>query len=222
MSHSAGFLPGFTTLRIPLPDMSILIGIVGGSAAGKTLIAKELASLLGDATILSQDNYYSDIGPITPDERLKVNFDCPEAFDQNLFVQDLKRIKVDQPIRIPTYDFSTCHRTAHSVPKILNRFVLVEGLFLLAVPEIRKLLDHAFFVDCSEDVRVSRILNRDLKERGRSHETAMANIQNAVLPMHEKYIEPSKEHAELVVRNDDTSPVSIQQAAKTLRKNIGA
>jgi uridine kinase len=201
--------------------MSKLIGIVGGSAAGKTLLAKEVARLLGpDATILSQDNYYSDIGPLTSEERLKVNFDCPEAFDQALFVADLQRLRVGQPIRIPAYDFATCHRTSHSEPKTPPRYVLIEGLFLLTVPEIRDLLDHAFFVDCPEDVRIQRILHRDLTERGRTHDAAWANIHNCVLPMHQRYIESFKKFAELTVMNDRDEPDAIRRAAETILAHL--
>jgi uridine kinase len=197
--------------------MPTLIGICGGSAAGKTLLAAHLKDLLGDkSAILSQDHYYRDIGPLTTEERLKVNFDCPEAIDEELFLEDLKKLKAGKAIRIPTYDYVSCSRTGHLKPQKFPKFVLVEGLFLLAVKKVRDLLDHSFFVDCPEKVRVRRILRRDLNERGKTYEVAWTNIQKYVLPMHRQHIEPYKKHAERVFVNDGDDVTALRKDAEAI------
>lgn len=203
--------------------MPTLIGICGGSAAGKTLLATELQRLLGnDATILSQDRYYCDIGPLTFEQRLEVNLDCPEAIEEDRFVRDLKELRAGRPIRIPNYDYASCSRTGYTEPQKPRSFVLIEGLFLLTLEEIRQLLDFSCFIDSSEEVRVRRILHRDLTERGKTYEVARSNLQRYVLPMHQRYIKPFKKFADLIVRNDGDNPSALQEAARAIFTRVEA
>ncbi|MFH1263158.1 MAG: uridine kinase [Pseudomonadota bacterium] len=203
--------------------MPTLIGICGGSAAGKTLLCAHLKDLLGDeASVLSQDSYYRDIGPLSTEERLKVNFDCPDAIDEEHFLQDLKRLRNGESIRVPTYDYASCSRTGHSRPQAPTHIILVEGLFLLTLEEIRRALDHTFFVDCPDEVRVRRILRRDLNERGKTYDVAWTNIQTFVLPMHRKHIDPYKKFAEKIFANDGDDTSALREAAQNIVRLIQA
>ncbi len=198
-----------------------IIGVCGGSAAGKTLLARELCSALaGDAFILSQDSYYRAIGPLTKEERLHVNFDVPEAIENERLVADLNRLRLGEPIEVPIYDFATSARIGVNPPQAPLRFVVVEGLFLFCVPELRELLDFKVFVDADEASRVRRILPRDLTERGKSRDDALANIHHYVLPMHRKYIDPFRGMADRVVENHEERPAALVRSAREIAASL--
>jgi uridine kinase len=182
---------------------SLIIGVCGGSAAGKSLFAQHLQKLLKTpSSILSQDRYYKDIGPLTPEERVMENFDHPDAIDHDQLVRDLDMFRSGKSINIPLYDFVSCCRTGFETIESPPPLLLLEGLFLLCVPEIVSRLDFSVFIDSSETCRVERIVARDLATRGRTEETVRQNLERYVLPMHNQFIQAFKDKASAVVENN--------------------
>ena len=205
------------------PLMSMIIGVCGGSAAGKSSLALELKRLLGPgALLLSMDRYYSDIGPITPEERADVNFDEPEAFDLDLLAQDMDRFKSGKGISVPIYDYHTCHRLGASDPILPNGFLILEGLFLLSREIISSRLDYSVFVEVSEATRIQRRMDRDMKERQRTREMVLQQLHETVLPMHHLHIDPFKANANFLVSNETSDVEKLKAEAARIISKIKA
>jgi len=190
----------------------VIIGIAGGSASGKTSLAKRLVktySSTNSVLIIRQDDYYKDQSDMTMEERLKVNYDHPLAFDNDLMASQLKILASGQSILKPTYDFAQYTR-AQAVEKIEpSDVIVVEGLFILEDPLIRRLCDIKIFVDTPADVRFIRRLKRDVRDRGRTMENVMDQYMNTVRVMHETFIEPSKRYADVIVPEGGKNEVAV-------------
>jgi len=190
----------------------VIIGIAGGSASGKTSLAKRLVktySSTNSVLIIRQDDYYKDQSDMTMEERLKVNYDHPLAFDNDLMASQLKILASGQSILKPTYDFAQYTR-AQAVEKIEpSDVIVVEGLFILEDPLIRGLCDIKIFVDTPADVRFIRRLKRDVRDRGRTMENVMDQYMNTVRVMHETFIEPSKRYADVIVPEGGKNEVAV-------------
>lgn len=178
----------------------ILIAIVGGSGSGKTTVAQKIHEMFPDDSILvCQDFYYKDLSHLPMEERVKVNFDHPESIEFSLLREQLIALKKGEEISLPQYDFTTYCRLNKSLSASSKKIIIVEGLHLLAVPEIKELFDLKLFVDASEDIRLIRRINRDQVERGRTVPSILAQYLATVRPMHIEFIEPSKQHADLII-----------------------
>lgn len=190
----------------------VIIGIAGGSASGKTSLAKRLVktySSTNSVLIIRQDDYYKDQSDMTMEERLKVNYDHPLAFDNDLMASQLKILASGHSILKPTYDFAQYTR-AQAVEKIEpSDVIVVEGLFILEDPLIRRLCDIKIFVDTPADVRFIRRLKRDVRDRGRTMENVMDQYMNTVRVMHETFIEPSKRYADVIVPEGGKNEVAV-------------
>lgn len=191
---------------------TIIIGIAGGSASGKTSLAKRLKKAFdaqNSVVIIRQDDYYKDQAAMSMEERLKVNYDHPLAFDNDLLAQHLQALREGQSIDKPTYDFIQYTR-ALPVERIEPCDVLVlEGLFVLEDEAIRTKLDIKLFVDTPADVRFIRRLTRDVRDRGRSLENVVAQYMNTVRVMHEQFIEPSKRYADVIIPEGGKNEVAV-------------
>lgn len=191
---------------------TIIIGIAGGSASGKTSIAHKIHThFKGTRTIriIKQDDYYKDQTHMTMEERHKTNYDHPFAFDTDLLVKHLETLKQGKAIEKPTYDFVT-HNRSTSVEEIKPRDVFIlEGLFVLADEEIRKICDILVYVDTDCDIRFIRRLRRDVEERGRSLDSVCNQYMQTVRPMHEQFIEPSKKYAHIIIPEGGSNVVAI-------------
>ncbi|WP_306600596.1 uridine kinase [Geothrix sp. 21YS21S-2] len=187
-----------------MENKTLLFGIVGGSGSGKTSIANALLRRMGeegvDALLLDMDAYYAPLevvkarfhgGPI--------NWDHPHAFDLELMASHLKALAQGQPIRKPIYDFKTSDRVGWEEPLSPGQVVVLEGLLLFALPELRDQMDVKIFVDTDADIRILRRIQRDTAERGRSIESVIDQYLNSVRPMHLEFVEPSKRWADLIV-----------------------
>ena len=187
-----------------MENKTLLFGIVGGSGSGKTSIANALLRRMGeegvDALLLDMDAYYAPLevvkarfhgGPI--------NWDHPHAFDLELMASHLKALAQGQPIRKPIYDFKTSDRVGWEEPLYPGQVVVLEGLLLFALPELRDQMDVKIFVDTDADIRILRRIQRDTAERGRSIESVIDQYLNSVRPMHLEFVEPSKRWADLIV-----------------------
>jgi len=178
----------------------IMIGIAGGSGSGKTTVAHKIQEVFpDDCVLISQDFYYKDLGHLFMKEREKTNFDHPDSIDFALMRKQLIALKERQAIDVPQYDFTTHSRKKDILTVTPKQIIVVEGLHLLAMPEIKELFDLKLFVDADEDLRLIRRINRDQAERGRTVPHILEQYLATVRPMYLEFIEPSKRHADLII-----------------------
>ena len=195
-----------------MKNQAVIIGIAGGSASGKTSIAKQLYDYFKGhhkVKILKQDDYYKDQSHLSFEERAKTNYDHPFAFDTDLLVEHLKKLKKKERIEKPTYDY-TLH-TRSSVTEVIEKrdVIILEGIFVLAEPSIRELCDILVYVDTDSDIRFIRRLKRDIEERGRSLQSVCDQYLTTVRPMHEQFIEPSKKYAHIIIPEGGSNLVAV-------------
>ncbi len=191
---------------------SVIIGIAGGTASGKTSLAKRLAKTYGKSNsvlIIRQDDYYKDQRTMSMAERLKVNYDHPLAFDNDLLAQHLRDLSTGKAVQKPTYDF-TQYTRAEAVEVLQPADVIViEGLFILEDELLRSLCDIKLFVDTPADVRFIRRLKRDVRDRGRSMDLVIDQYLTTVRMMHDTFIEPSKRYADVIVPEGGKNEVAV-------------
>jgi uridine kinase len=182
-------------------EKMMIIGIAGGSGAGKTTVARTIAERLGKENVayLSQDWYYNDRSNMTLKEREKENLDHPKAFDTKLLVSHLNLLRQGMPIEVPVYDYSIHTRTSDTMHMTPKSVAILEGILVLAIEELRSILDFKVFVDADPDIRLIRRLERDIKERGSTYASTIERYLSTVKPMYDAFIEPSKRYADIIV-----------------------
>jgi len=199
----------------------IIVGIAGGTGSGKTTFAQALQAAMGeDCVIISQDSYYVANTDLTFEERLKINYDHPDAFEDELLIEHLQMLRRGESIEVPVYNFEIYARTDRTITVHPRRIIIVEGILVLVNPELRKLFDVKVFVDTDADVRVLRRLVRDVQERGRSLESVHAQYLSTVKPMHEAFVEPSKKYADIIVPEGGFNQVALETVAALLRQYL--
>lgn len=188
-----------------MPEKPHIIGVAGPSCSGKSEIARCLIKELSEMNpvILTLDSYYHDLSPLDPEERKHRNFDVPEALDHELLREQLMALANGSAIEKPVYDFATHTRSPQSERIVPGETVIIEGLFALYWEEIRELFQTSVFVNLHDHVCLSRRIERDTKERGRSRESVLSQYTETVRPMNEKYILPTKTFADIVVNGED-------------------
>jgi len=202
----------------------LIISVVGGSGAGKSFIIERIANELmpGQATVIQQDWYYKDLGHLPPEKRSGVNFDEPAALDSNLLIEHISKLKQNEAVRAPIYDYVEHIRRKMIRTVRPSRFIFIEGILILAIEEIRNLLDIKIFIECESELRYARRLRRDAAQRGRAKDSIRKQWEDTVLPMHFKYVEPFKKQADLITHNsqegEETTPLEIWNF---IRKQIG-
>lgn len=179
----------------------ILIGIAGGTGAGKTTIARKLCEPLspGKVAVIEHDAYYRDRPDLRQEERARLNYDHPDALDNDLFVEHLKAIRAGEAIEKPVYDFVTHRRITETVRVLPHPVVIVEGILIFAERRLRDLMDIKIFVDTPPDIRVLRRIKRDIRERGRDFDSVRRQYYDTVRPMHLEFVEPTKQFADLII-----------------------
>lgn len=195
-----------------MSKQAIIIGIAGGSASGKTSIAKALYDAFKGnhkVKIVKQDDYYKDQSEKSMEERVKTNYDHPLAFDTDLLVEHLKMLKKKERIEKPTYDYSI--HTRSTVTEVIEGkdVIILEGIFVLAEEEVRAQCDILTYVDTDSDIRFIRRLRRDMEERGRTLDSVCSQYLSTVRPMHEQFIEPSKKYAHIIIPEGGSNTVAI-------------
>ncbi len=207
-----------------MENRAVIIGIAGGSASGKTSIAQSIYDRFKGShrvKIIKQDDYYKDQSDKTMEERVKTNYDHPFAFDNDLLVSDLKKLKKKQRIEKPTYDYAL-HTRSDITEVIEDRDVIIlEGIFVLAEEEVRSLCDILIYVDTDADIRFIRRLRRDVEERARTVDSVCNQYLETVRPMHEQFIEPSKKYAHIIIPEGGTNTVAIDLLITKISSILG-
>lgn len=181
-------------------EASRIIGIAGGTCSGKTTLAKKIWETFPEnAVLISQDSYYKDISHLSFEERAKVNFDHPNSLDFSLFAEHIMALKEGKSIEKPIYNFHTHAREKIRETILSNQLIIVEGILLFAVPEVKHLFDIKIFIDTDDDIRLLRRIERDIAERSRSFESIRDQYLTTVKPMHDLFVLPSKRDADLIV-----------------------
>ena len=188
----------------------LVVGIAGGSGGGKTTLTNNLVDRFGDKVcIVHHDNYYRAHDDLTYEERARLNYDEPEAFETEMMVEHLRLLKQGRSIHCPVYDFTVHNRSGETMLIEPRPVILVEGILIFAEPSLTELMDMKVFVDTDADVRLARRVLRDTEERGRTVRSVVDQWQATVKPMHEKYVEPSKKNADIIVPEGGRNRVAL-------------
>jgi len=199
----------------------MIVGVAGGTGSGKTTFAKALSKLVPtQAVIITQDSYYASFSELSFEERVKINYDHPDSFEDSLLIEHLKALRRGESIEVPVYDFAAYTRSQDVIKVEPVPIVIVEGILVLANPELRRLFDLKIFVDNDPDVRVLRRLIRDVEERGRTLDSVQTQYLKTVKPMHEAYVEPSKKYADLIVPEGGFNTVALTTVAALLKEYL--
>ena len=201
------------------PCKPYIVGIAGGTGAGKTTLAHRLFEQLGDdrATRIAHDAYYRGFAHLPADQRAQINFDHPDALETELLVQHLRALARGETASIPIYDFTTHTRTSKTHAIAPRPIIIVEGLLLWTERTLRDLLDLKIFVDVPPDIRLIRRIHRDVNERGRTPESVIHQYLATSRPMHETYVEPFRKHADLIVPGDRDLTIAADAILSHLR-----
>lgn len=199
----------------------LTIGIAGGTGSGKTTITRRLQRRFSESVCtLYHDNYYKSHDDITYEERAKLNYDCPEAFDTDLMLEQLNRLQAGQAVRCPVYDFTVHNRSDRTILINPAPVILVEGILILESEALCRAMDIKVFVDTDADVRILRRVVRDVRDRGRSLESVVNQYLTTVKPMHEKYVEPSRRRADVIVPEGGHNEVAMELLIERVRAHL--
>ena len=200
---------------------TILIGIAGGTGSGKTTLTRHLKEHFGpEVTVIGHDNYYKRQDGKTLEERAKVNYDHPAAFDTELLIEHLKELKEGRPIRCPVYSYVEHNRTEETREILPTKVIIVEGILIFQNPTLRDMFDIKIFVETDADVRILRRALRDVEERGRTLQSVVTQYLTTVKPMHEQYVEPSRKFADIIVLEGGRNLVALEMIMQRIRAHI--
>ena len=199
----------------------LIIGIAGGTGSGKTTLVDRLKEQFGDdISVLAHDSYYAEHHDLSLEERRALNYDHPAAFDTDRMIQDLEDLKAGKTVQVPVYDYTVHDRLEETREVKPNKVILVEGILIFDNKALRDLLDIKLFVDTDADVRILRRILRDVKERERSLESVIAQYLTTVKPMHEQFVQPSRQHADIVVLEGGHNMVALDMIVERIRSHI--
>lgn len=198
-----------------------VIGICGGSGSGKTTIVRKISELVSDFVFIPQDNYYKSAEFISNSNITAFNFDHPDAFDNDLIIEQLKALKSGQCIEMPTYDFVHHRRTTETIHVLSQKVVLFEGIMIYTNKAVRDLIDLKIFVDTPDDIRFIRRLLRDIKERGRTLDSVVEQYMGVVRPGHFEFIEPTKAFADIIIPEGGANERALDVLVSFINSVIG-
>jgi uridine kinase len=200
----------------------LIIGICGGTGAGKTTITNRITQALSVANviILEQDNYYKDFPDLSLAERTKQNFDHPDSIDTALLTEHLKKLRSGEAIERPTYDFTYYRRLPETVRVEPRAATILEGILIFESKPLRELMDIKIFVDTDADLRFIRRLVRDIRERGRTMDSVIEQYRTTVRPMHMEFVEPSKRYADVIIPEGGQNEVGIDLVIQKIRSLV--
>ncbi len=200
----------------------LIVGIAGGTGSGKTTVVKRITECLppGEVVIIPQDSYYKDSSHLPLEQRQEINFDHPASIEFELLVEHVAKLKKGEPIEQPIYSYLTCARSAETITITPKDIVIIEGILVFTNPELRNLMDIKVFVDADADDRLSRVISRDIVERGRSVNKVLERYEKTVKPMHLQFIEPTKRYADIIVPQGGNNSVAINILTSIIEKNL--
>ncbi|MFD2824293.1 uridine kinase [Lacinutrix iliipiscaria] len=200
----------------------LIIGIAGGTGCGKTTVVDQILNELpeGEVGVISQDSYYKDTSHLSFDERIKINFDHPRSIDFDLLTNHLEELKRGNPIDQPVYSFVKHNRTGDTIHTQPRKVMIVEGILILTNPELREKFDIKIFVHADSDERLIRRLKRDIAERGRDIDEVLTRYQTTLKPMHQQFIEPMKEYADIIIPNNKYNTVAVDIVRTIINERI--
>lgn len=199
-----------------------VIGVAGGTGSGKSTLVKKLqeAFVEEDVITLSHDYYCKQNNDITLEERRKLNYDHPQAFDTDMMIEHVKALKEGVPVERPVYSFVDHNRLEASVKVIPAKVLIVEGILIFENKKLRDLMDIKVFVDTDADIRLARRILRDVRERGRSMESVVGQYIATVKPMHEEFVEPSKKYADVIIPEGGFNSVAVAMLIENIKSVI--
>ena len=199
----------------------MVIGIAGGTGSGKTTITRKLIQAFGEeVSVVHHDNYYKAHHDMPYEERAKLNYDHPNAFDTDLMLEHIRQLKQGKSIRCPVYDYSIHDRTDKTVLIKPTRVIIVEGILIYESLELCREMDIKIYVDTDADVRILRRIVRDVRDRGRSLEGVIDQYLNTVKPMHEQFVEPSKRRADVIIPQGGHNQVALEMVIERVRAHL--
>lgn len=200
----------------------LIIGIAGGTGCGKTTVVNQILNELpeGEVGVISQDSYYMDTSHLSFDEREKINFDHPRSIDFDLLESHLRDLRAGKDIYQPVYSFLKHNRTGDTILTHPRKVMIVEGILILTNPELRKMFDIKIFVHADSDERLIRRLKRDISERGRDLEEVLTRYKNTLKPMHQQFIEPMKEYADIIIPNNKYNTVAVDIVKTIINQSL--
>lgn len=199
----------------------LVIGIAGGTGSGKTTLMKRLVERFADVvSVISHDNYYRRLDHLTMEERCRVNYDEPQSLETDLMVRHLQQLRNGEAVDCPMYDFSVHNRSEQTIHIEPRRVIIVEGILIFENKQLRDLMDIRIFVDTDADVRLCRRIRRDVNKRGRTLDSVLQQYQETVKPMHEKYVEPTKKYANIVVPEGGKNAVALDMIMGHIQRHL--
>ena len=206
-----------------MKNNTIIIGIAGASGSGKTLVASNLLKDFGpnEVTVIKEDNYYKDLKNMPISVRDQMNFDHPDALDHNLLKVHLERLQAKENIEVPQYDYATHTRKKETETMESHKIIVLEGILLFTEPQLRSLMDIKIFVDTPLDICLSRRIQRDIVERGRTIESVLEQYEATVRPMYLQFIEPSKRYADIIIPHGGKNVIAIDIIKTKMNSLLG-
>ena len=199
----------------------MIVGIAGGTGSGKTTITRRIVERFGSkVSVVYHDNYYKAHNDMTYEQRCKLNYDHPNAFDNDLFIKHLKELKRGNAVECPVYDYTVHNRSDKTTIVKPNKVIIVEGILIFQDKRIWDLMDIKIFVDTDADVRILRRIRRDVRERGRTLESVIDQYLTTVKPMHEQYVQPSRKNADIIVPEGGRNAVALDMIIQSINNHI--
>ncbi len=200
----------------------LIIGIAGGTGCGKTTVVNQIINELPnkEVGVISQDSYYNDLSYLSYEERSQINFDHPRAIDFELLGNHLNELKHGNPIHQPVYSFVNHNRTKDTILTHPRKVMIVEGILIMTNPQIREMFDIKIFVHADSDERLIRRLKRDINERGRDLDEVLERYQKTLKPMHNQFIEPTKEYADIIIPNNKYNTVAVDIVRSIINQKL--
>ena len=200
---------------------TLIIGIAGGTGSGKTTLTQKLLERFDEnVSVVYHDNYYKRLDDMTYEQRCKVNYDHPDAFDTDLMVADLDKLRRGESVQCPVYDYTIHNRSDQTVEIKPTKVILVDGILIFENKELRERMDIKIFVDTDADVRILRRILRDVKERERSLDSVVTQYLTTVKPMHEQFVQPSRQYADIVVLEGGHNLVALDMIVERIRSHV--
>ncbi|MBP3551075.1 MAG: uridine kinase [Alistipes sp.] len=200
----------------------VVIGVAGGTGSGKSTLVKRLQEAFknDDVATICHDFYYKAHPELSYEERTKLNYDHPDAFDTWLMVEHIKALKEGKAVECPTYSFVEHNRTDETLPVKPSKVIIVDGILIFENEELRNIMDIKVYVDTDADVRLARRILRDVRERGRSMESVISQYTTTVKPMHEQFVEPSKRYADVIIPEGGFNSVAVSMLIQNIRSIV--